>query len=72
MVNEKKGKGNMVDLAFFEYEKLKSKDPARAKRLGTRGPADIYGLQPFSDGTFGTKRIIVGHFRNGRLNYVEE
>lgn len=65
-------KGNMVELAFKEYEKLKKKDPAKAARLGTRGSADIYGLQPLSDGTFGTKRIIVGHFREGRLNYVEE
>lgn len=65
-------KGNMTKLAFSEYEKLKKKDPAKAARLGTRGPADIYGLQPFSDGTFGTKKVIVGHFRNGRLDYVEE
>ena len=62
----------MTNIALKEYEKLKKKDPGKAKRLSTRGAADIYGLHSFGDGTYGTTRIIRGHFKNGRLQYVEE
>lgn len=66
-------KGNMVDLAFKEYEKIKIKDPEKARRLSTRGPSDIYGLHPNRDGSgYSAGKTIEGHFRNGRLEYVEE
>lgn len=73
MVDKTKGKGNMVDLAFKEYEKIKTKDPEKARRLSTRGAADIYGLHPNRDGSgYSAGKTIKGFFVNGRLQYVEE
>lgn len=65
-------KGNIVRKALEEYEKIKKKDPDRAKRLAGRGAADVYGLQPMGRLNYGTTRIIKGYFRNGRLDYIEK